>query len=1235
MVRFQNYHRHSYYTNVRISDSVTSPEEYAKRAVELGHGILSSVEHGFQGRYFETVDVAKQYGLKPLIGAEAYWVKDRFEKDRTNCHICVLAMNEDGRLALNDAMSEANITGFYGQPRLDIPLILSLPKDDIIVTSACVAGWRYDDCEEIWKTFADHFGKNFFLEVQYHNTESQRALNKRILRMHDEYKIPIIMGCDSHMILPEQAQTRSDFLVSKGLKYEDEAGWDLDYPDGDTAYRRFATQCVLNHSQIMDAMDNTNVFLEVGEYDSPVFSTDIKMCSMHPDWTEEQKNAEYERLVWAGWDEYKSQVPPEKHDLYIGEISKEIAEVEKCKMVDYFILNHSIVQKGVENGGWITKSGRGSAVSFITNMLLGFTEVDRIAAKTKMYPERFMTATRILESGSLPDVDFNVAPVAPFAEAQKQVLGEDHAYPMIAYNKAKKSAAWKLYAKAQNVPIDQANAVSESIRKYELAVKHADEDEAERIDIRDYIGNEYYDIYEKSKDYMNLISSWSIAPCSYLLYQGSIRREVGLVKVKDNLCCLMDGHVAEEKHFLKNDLLKVSVVEAIYKMYRAVMHQDPPTVNELLAMCPPEDPVWDIYDKGCCLGINQVEKEGTAARATKYKPRTISELTAFVAAIRPGGASFYKKFESREPFSYGVKAFDAAMQTPEFPYSFPLYQEQVMKAMNYAGIDMSECYTAIKNIAKKRAEKVLAYKERFVDGFSKAIMHDEGKSEEEAIEVADSLWRVIEDASGYSFNCISGNTRLRTKDGVSKYTVEEMYKIRHGTGYAKNEGLLDLHAKYREEGYGKALSFFEDEQTIKNNKIVTIYYSGIKDVYEVATENGCSVECTMEHKFPTPNGEKRLKELAVGDVLYEQDGNGVKPSPIKSIKFKETSKVYDVEMAHPAHTFVSESGLVVSNCSHAYCVALDSLYGAWIKAHYPVQFYLEYIKIQEEKGDKDKIIAAKEEAESFFGIRIEPMRFGQDNSAIHVSPDGKNLTNSLGSIKGFNKTVGYKMYSISKCNPTNFIDVLRLMDERQLKAGVYTPLIKIDYFQRFGTQHYCEKIAWLWETCKQGEMKQLKKESLDDVMSRHAQAIANGKKKDGSDALSYTFDSKEQVYQFMYACANDYLSTENVEISIHERVQRSIEILGYPDIVTGNPNDRRLLIVTDITPIKSKRTDTVWCYRIGTKSLGTGKSARLSVRDSIYKLRGKLVPGSILYAKSLYKDDKGYWLLMDYSVQHA
>lgn len=188
------------YTNVRISDSAVTQRAYAERVKELGHSVLSSCEHGWQGNYWETIKLAREYGLKPLISAEAYWVKDRFEKDSTNCHIFIGAKNERGRQALNDALSEANLTGFYRQPRLDVSLILSLPPRDVIVTTACIAYWRYDDIEEITLKFAEHFQENFFLEVQYHNTDSQRELNKRILDIHNKYHIPIIMGCDSHYI---------------------------------------------------------------------------------------------------------------------------------------------------------------------------------------------------------------------------------------------------------------------------------------------------------------------------------------------------------------------------------------------------------------------------------------------------------------------------------------------------------------------------------------------------------------------------------------------------------------------------------------------------------------------------------------------------------------------------------------------------------------------------------------------------------------------------------------------------------------------------------------------------------------------------------------------------------------------------------------------------------------------------------------------------------------------------
>ena len=1067
---FQNYHRHAMYTNVRISDSAVTPKDYAERAKALRHGILSSAEHGWQGNYFETVRLAKEYGLKPLIGAEAYWVKDRTEKDRTNCHIFLGAKNERGRQALNDVLSEANLTGFYGQPRLDVPLLLSLPKDDLIVTTACIAYWRYENIEEITAMLAKHFGKNFFLEVQYHNTESQHELNKRILRLHNELKIPLIMGCDSHYIGADQGQTRTDFLVSKGLTYPDEEGWFLDYPDGDTAYERFANQCVLSHNEINDAMDNTGVFLEVEEYDSPIFNTDIKMPSLFPTLSQEEKNEKYKSLVWSGWEEYKTQVPEEKWALYESEIEKEIKTVEDTKMADYFIDNYHIIRKGKENGGWLTKSGRGSAVSFITNMLLGFTEVDRIAAKVHMYPERFMSATRILQSGSLPDIDFNCAPVEPFARAQQEILGEDHAYPMVAYGTMQKSAAWKLYAKSQGISFEIANAVSEQIKKYETAVKHAPEDEKDDINVFDYIDKDFHEIYEKSKDYLGLVTSWSIAPCSYLLYEGSIRKEIGLVKVKDHLCCLMDGHWAEACHFLKNDLLKVSVVDLIYRAYHRI-GIEPPTVTELLKMCPPDDKAWEIYEKGCTLGINQCEQTGTASRVTKYKPKNISELGAFVAAIRPGFKSMYKTFEERKPFAYGVKAFDELIQTDEMLSSFLLYQEQEMAALNYAGIDMSDCYTAIKNIAKKRADKVLAYKEKFINGFSQVMIEDEHKTPEEAAHMSQELWQIIEDSSRYSFNA-----------------------------------------------------------------------------------------------------------------------------------------------------------------SHSYCVALDSLYGAWLKAHHPLEFYEVLLTLAEQKGDKDKMNALKEEAESYFNIKFPPFRFGQDNRSIKADVENNLIVNSLSAIKGFSLSVGAALYDCSKNNFTSFVDVLAWLDEKALKASKVRPLITIDYFQQFGNINELLSILDLWELLKQGKAKSVRKDKVTSiVVQRILSYNCSTTNKDGTESASYRMENEQTTLKCLYDFEQYIKQHPMPSPSMKQQIQYSIDILGYADVVTNREEDRRRLLITDVVPLSSAGGE-VWSYRVGTRSLGSGKTARLTVKANIYDKK-PIKAGDIIYAADLYKNQTGYWYLIAYNKE--
>lgn len=530
----------------------------------------------------------------------------------------------------------------------------------------------------------------------------------------------------------------------------------MDYPDEKTTLNRFMEQGIWDEKEIFRAMDNSNIVLTFEDYDSEVFKKNRKLPTLYPDKTQEEKNLIYGRLITKLFKEYTKGMSPDEYQKYFEGVKMEVDTYKETGMVDYPLLDYEIVKRGLKKGGIITPTGRGSAVGYFTNTLCGFSKVDRFKAPIKLYPERFISKTRILETNSLPDIDMNISAQEPFEEAQTEILGRDHAYPMIAFGTLKKKAAFKMYARAQNMDFDLANKISNQLSQYDEAMKNASDEEREDIDIYDYVSPEYKEYVERSKSYWGIIDSKSKAPCAYLLYQGSVRRQIGLIKCKSEstkreyITTVVDGAVAENYKFLKNDWLIVETVLLTDLVFKRI-GMKPMSVNQLTEAVENDEKVWWLYANGYTIGVNQCEKPNAMNRLKRYKPRNISELAAFIAGIRPGFKSMYSKFESREPFSYGIPVFDNLIQTPEVPYSFVEYQEQVMSVLNFAGFPMDECYGIIKAIAKKHPEKVKPLKSRFIEGFKKKIKGQcpPGQTEDEA---ANKVWKIIEDNCGYGFN---------------------------------------------------------------------------------------------------------------------------------------------------------------------------------------------------------------------------------------------------------------------------------------------------------------------------------------------------------------------------------------------------------------------------------------------------------------------------------------------------
>ena len=349
--KYYNYHCHNHKGNIKALDVIVKQEDYCKRAVELGHDAFFTTCHGMQGDIFEATTLAHQYNLKMIVGAECYYVPNRFEKDKSNRHIIIIALNYDGIRELNDVISESNITGMYYKPRIDDELLFSLTPSNFIITTACVAGlWNN---KELILRLKDYFGFNFYLEVQDHNVEIQKEVNRYVLELSKRYNIRIIHANDSHYIYPQDSEYRDLFLKAKGIIYEEENNFILDYPDYDEIVKRYEIQGILNKNQIRDALENTLVFENVDC--SNYITDDIKLPSIS-----DTPNEALKEILNNSWENIKSEISIENRPKYIDAIRYEMDIIEKTNMANYFLIDYYIAKIAREKyNGVLTKTGRG------------------------------------------------------------------------------------------------------------------------------------------------------------------------------------------------------------------------------------------------------------------------------------------------------------------------------------------------------------------------------------------------------------------------------------------------------------------------------------------------------------------------------------------------------------------------------------------------------------------------------------------------------------------------------------------------------------------------------------------------------------------------------------------------------------------------------------------------------------------------------------------------------------
>lgn len=709
---------------------MVKPRDYCERAVELGHKEYFTTEHGYQGNIFDAYNACQEYGLKCVYSVEAYYVDDRLEKDNSNHHICLIAMNEQGQFQINEILSQANIDGYYYKPRIDLSLLLKLDPANVIITTACIASRLFKDnwFEAFFMPIYNHFKDRLYLEVQCHNADVQKEHNQKILQLSKEYNLKIIHGNDSHYIFPEDKKYRALFIEAKGIHYGDEDSFILDYPDYDTIVERYREQGVLSDEEIYAALDNTLVF---DDAEGIKLNKEFKI----PKVIKGDSNELLKDIINKAWKRERENIPKSRWKQYLTEIKYEYGMIEKCGMADYFILDHFIVNKAVNDyGATLTRTGRGSAVSYYINKLLGLTELDRIWCPIKLYPTRFMTDTRILQSRSLPDIDLNFADVAPVIKASQDYLGEDGIRQMVSFKPLQKSSAFRLWCKANGYDVKEYDEIAKDLRNYKKEYDGIYKDDPK-----------WGKIIRESQVFNGVIESISPSPCSYLLYDKEISKEIGLMSIGSEssnervICCVLDGKNCDKFKYLKNDYLIVTCWDIISRVYK-MLGKPIDDIKSLLSKC--GDNVWKLYADGMTSTLNQADTPYDKQILSKYKPTSFEEMSAYVAAIRPGFASQLNSFVNREEYSTGVKELDDILQDS---FHYLMYQENIMTYLTWLGIPEKDTYDIIKKISKKifTDEELNELKEKLRTGWLKKVGTIDGFSK---------TWEIVELSASYSFN---------------------------------------------------------------------------------------------------------------------------------------------------------------------------------------------------------------------------------------------------------------------------------------------------------------------------------------------------------------------------------------------------------------------------------------------------------------------------------------------------
>ncbi len=768
---FTHLHTHTEYS---LLDGMTRIPALMDRVKELGMESVAMTDHGALYGAIDFYREARERGIKPIIGVEAYVAQgsrhSRERGDNQPYHMGMLARDLQGYKNLMTLVTRANLEGYYYKPRVDREL-LEQHSAGITVLSGCPSSEFHrrlqegdrEGAIEVARWYREVFDGHYYLEVQEHGLEQFSRLNGEIAAVGKELGIPVVATNDSHFTLRDEAEAH-DVLLCIGTNAT------VDQKD------RFRIEGegyhVMSEQEMLALFPSNPEFIRNTQLVADACDLELsfdRLLLPEPPLPAGRRSDEYlEELCMAGLAERYPVVTPELRER----LQYELEVFRQTGFTDYVYVVKEIADFAHQRD--IRMGVRGSAAASLVLYSLNVTDIDPVS--NRLVFERFLN----LERREMPDVDFD------FADDRRDEMirfayeryGSDRVAQIITFGTLGAKAAIRDVGRA----LGMSYADTDRVARLVPDVLHITLGEAleQAPDLKDAVAQDpqVARLYNTARSLEGVARHASTHAAGVVISRDPLTEYVPLQRPSrgDETSIPTTQYAMDQVAkigLLKLDFLGLSNLTILGRAVELIRESTGEELD-LFALQDADAKTMEMLGRGETFGVFQLESSGMRRYIQDLQPTDIADLCAMVALYRPGPMQHIPRYidskYGRVPTTYPHP--DLAEILDE-TYGVIVYQDQVMLIVQkFAGYTLGQADVMRKAMGKKIREVMVAERERFVSGAM-----SQGYSKEEA----DAVFELIEPFAGYAFNkahswCY-GNIAYQTAYLKAHYPVEYMTAV--------------------------------------------------------------------------------------------------------------------------------------------------------------------------------------------------------------------------------------------------------------------------------------------------------------------------------------------------------------------------------------------------------------------------------------------------------------------------